>query len=1515
MSGYGVQSGIGQQDEVFSTASANLNTSRRRISMGGEDEEDDFEQLKRDALQQLTLSQRKRKLVLPGDEKEAVVIDISKLGQRTDSARQHRERIVDKALATKDQDNERLYTKLKQRFDRAGVKLPNVEVRFDNLSADSEVYVGNRALPSILNSYRNIVEGAIQKVGLLRGQKRPFTILKNVSGVLKPGRLTLLLGPPGSGKSTFLKALAGQLQGSKQLRLTGDITYNGERFDAFVAQRTAAYISQVDNHIAELTVRETLDFAARCQGAAQNVEALDQLVEREKELGIQPDIEIDAFMKAMAVSGKRHSIATEYTMRLLGLDVCADTIVGNNVIRGISGGQRKRVTTGEMVVGPKKALFMDEISTGLDSSTTFQIVKCLRNLTHLQQATVLVALLQPAPETFELFDDIMLLSEGHTVFFGPREEVMPFFESQGFRLPKRKGIADFLQEVTSRKDQEQYLADKSKPYSFVPVQRFADAYQESQAGQANRAALRAPYDKQQCYGDALVRTKYALPAFKAFKACLSRDWILIKRHGFLYVFRTCQVAFVAFVVSTLFFRTTLETLSLANANIYLGVTFFSTVHMLFNGYSEMSITVGTLPGFYKHRANLFFPAWAGSLPTALLRLPYSFVESMVYSCMVYWVAGFAIDAGRFFTFWLILFLVHQMAVSLFRLMGAIGRTLVAATTLGSLLLLVVIVLGGFVLIKPDIPPWWIWGFWISPLMYAQQAIAINEFTAARWSFPAPYAPGETMGQFALRNRGLFTQYYWVWLGVGVLVAYAFLFNIFVLLAQSYLGPLSSGAQGMMPEEQLIEREANRIGEAEAAKALDKRSGSVRTDKSASGPHSSRRFSFNPIRSFRQRTGDSPNADSASSSLSDIEMGQAQGSGAAAESNPAESMRAIKGVKREGGMILPFQPLAMTFHDVWYSVDLPKGAQAAPSDQREGKGKPQLMLLKAISGAFQPGILTALVGVSGAGKTTLMDVLAGRKTGGTITGDIRVGGHPKEQASFARISGYVEQNDIHSPQVTVHQSLLFSARLRLQDVDKPTVGRFVEEVMELVELTPLRNALVGLPGVSGLSVEQRKRLTIAVELVANPSIIFMDEPTTGLDARAAAIVMRTVRNTVNTGRTVVCTIHQPSIDIFEAFDDLLLMKRGGRVTYAGSLGDRSCKLIEYFEAIQGVPKIREGLNPATWMLEVSTLNMESKLGVDFADIYQNSDLARRNHELIQRLSEERGEKLHFDSQYPTSFLTQTGLILKKNFQTYWRSPQYNTVRFSFTVLVGLLIGSIYWRRGLKRASYADVLNVTGALFVTTIFLGTSNASTVQPVVAVERSVMYRERAAGMYGAFPYAIAQGLVELPYVLIQTIMYTAITYFMIHFEYDAAKLFWYLLFEYLTLLYFTLYGIAAVAVTPNVQLAAVISSFFYSLWFLFAGFIIPRPRMPGWWVWYYFLDPVSFTVYGLIESQLGDVTSSSITQPGSAPQLVKDFVHSYFGFKHSFLGYDVLVLCGFCAALWVGAAAAFRILNFNKR
>ncbi|CAL5325525.1 unnamed protein product [Camellia sinensis] len=481
-------------------------------------------------------------------------------------------------------------------------------------------------------------------------------------------------------------------------------------------------------------------------------------------------------------------------------------------------------------------------------------------------------------------------------------------------------------------------------------------------------------------------------------------------------------------------------------------------------------------------------------------------------------------------------------------------------------------------------------------------------------------------------------------------------------------------------------------------------------------------------------------------------------------------------------------------------------------------------------------------VSGAGKTTLMDVLAGRKTGGYIEGNISISGYPKNQETFARVSGYCEQNDIHSPFVTVHESLLYSAWLRLsKDVKTERKQMFVAEVMDLVELNTLKNALVGLPGVNGLSTEQRKRLTIAVELVANPSIIFMDEPTSGLDARAAAIVMRTVRNTVDTGRTVVCTIHQPSIDIFEAFDELLLMKRGGNVIYAGPLGCHSHKLVEYFEVVPGVPNITEGYNPATWMLDVSSTSVEAQLDVDFAEIYANSGLYQ-NQELIKELSTPAPgtNDLYFPTKYSQSLLTQCLACFWKQHWSYWRNSQYNAIRFFMTIVIGIIFGVIFLGKGSKMQVYnfgiytlvitfvhqqQDLLNLLGATYSAVLFLGASNANAVQIVVAVERTVFYRERAAGMYSELPYAFAQVAIETIYVVIQTFIYAFLLYSMIGFEWTAVKFFYFYYFIFMCFTYFSMYGMMVVALTPNHQIAAIVMSFFFSFWNLFSSFLIPRP------------------------------------------------------------------------------------------
>uniref|UniRef100_A0A7I4BJM6 ABC transporter domain-containing protein n=2 Tax=Physcomitrium patens TaxID=3218 RepID=A0A7I4BJM6_PHYPA len=350
--------------------------------------------------------------------------------------------------------------------------------------------------------------------------------------------------------------------------------------------------------------------------------------------------------------------------------------------------------------------------------------------------------------------------------------------------------------------------------------------------------------------------------------------------------------------------------------------------------------------------------------------------------------------------------------------------------------------------------------------------------------------------------------------------------------------------------------------------------------------------------------------------------EAQLSRSRRSSNINRNMVVPKAVK---DMVFPYEPLSISFECINYYVGLP------PEMKHE-------------------------VDVSGAGKTTLMDVLARRKTCGYVEDDIRISGYPKVHETFARISGYCEQNGIHSSQLDVRESLVYSAWLCLDpDISDEDKLKIVDQVMKL---SPVEHALVGLLGTSGLSIEQRKRQTIAIELVASPSIIFMDEPTSGLDTRAAAFVMRTVRNTVDTGKSVVCAIHQPSIDIFKAFDELLLLKRGGLVIYNGPLGHNSEELIEYFQLyLIGYPwsyQNQEGYNPATWMLEVTNNRIEDQLGVDFAMLYLTSDLYW-------------SKDLCFETKYYQNYFKQLKTILWKQFITYWRSPDYNLVRFIFTLL--------------------------------------------------------------------------------------------------------------------------------------------------------------------------------------------------------------------------------------------------------
>nr|CAB3468473.1 unnamed protein product [Digitaria exilis] len=1409
--------------------------------VAGDGDEDDEEEARLWAeLERLPTPQRARSAVVTleeeNDDGEAVaggasrkaVVDVGGLGAG------QRRALLDCLVGSVEHDNERFLRKLRDRIDRdVGMGLRDKDLALilpyfhkvcpihtvDNWNCHEEeksriLHVGI-VLPTI--------EGAANALSILPSRKQTMPILNDISGIIKPMRMTLLLGPPGSGKTTLLLALAG--------RLGNDL------------KRTAAYVGQHDLHIGEMTVRETLAFSAR----------------REKAANIKPDADLDAFMKAAVLGGQEANVVTEYMLKILGLEVCADTMVGDDMFRGISGGQRKRVTAGEILVGSARALFMDEISNGLDTSTTFQIISSLRQAIHILGVTAVISLLQPAPETYNLFDEIILLSDGQIVYHGPREDILDFFKSMGFRCPERKGVANFLQEVTSKKDQKHYWAHNNQPYRYISVKEFAESFRLFHVGQAMANEIVLPFDKSMNHPSALAASKYGVSTKELLKANMDREILLMKRNSFFYMFRVVQLILLSIIEMTLFFRTEMHRDSVASGGIYMGALFFTTLMIIFNGFSELSLTSFKLPIFFKQRDLLFYPSWTYTVPSWILKIPITVLEVGGIVFITYYAIGFDPDVVSFiilrlFKQYLLFLAANQMAAALFRFIAGAARNIIVAYVFGSFAILIFMLLGGFVLSRDNLNKWWIWGYWTSPMMYAQNAVSVNEFLGRSWQKVLPGST-EPLGVLILKSRGIFPEAKWYWIGFGALLGFTLLFNSLFTLCLAYLNCDFAKRHGLstftaygrsypsVSEDMLKEKHANLTG--------------VGLDVYVS--------IHNKGKALGSNTQSSESACQATGCNNEIKLTSVD-----ANSIPAQR-----------GMVLPFAPLLLTFDCIRYSIDVPQEMKRQVLEDK-------VEILKGVSGYFRPGVLTALMGISGAGKTTLMDVLAGRKTSGYIKGSISISGYPKKQEMFARVSGYCEQDDIHSPQVTVHESLLFSAWLRLPgDVNSKTRKMFIEEVMELVELTPVRHALVGLPGVNGLSIEKRKRLTIAVELVANPSIIFMDEPTSGLDARAAAIVMRTVRNTVDTGRTVVCTIHQPSIDIFEAFD----------------------------EEIEGVTKIKDGYNPATWMLEVTSVSKEFMQGADFSDIYKNSELYQRNKAFIHELSTPPlgSSDLHFPTTRSRSFFTQCLACLWKQNLSYWRNPQYNAVRFFFTSIIALLFGTIFWGLGTKREKPQDLFNTMGSMYAAVLTIGVLNAASVQPVVSIERTVFYRERAAGMYSAFPSAFGQVLIELPYTLVQTCIYGAIVYAMMGFKWTVTKFIWYLFFMYFTLLYSTFCAMMAIGLTQNHNVASIVSAAFHATWNLFSGFLIPRTKIPIWWRWYYWLCPVAWSLYGMVVSQYGDVDTPLFD--GVSTTTVAKFVSDYFGFEHSFLGVVAAAVVAFALLFALLFGLAIMKLNFQKK
>ena len=498
----------------------------------------------------------------------------------------------------------------------------------------------------------------------------------------------------------------------------------------------------------------------------------------------------------------------------------------------------------------------------------------------------------------------------------------------------------------------------------------------------------------------------------------------------------------------------------------------------------------------------------------------------------------------------------------------------------------------------------------------------------------------------------------------------------------------------------------------------------------------------------------------------------------------------------------------------------------------------------------------------------MDVIAGRKTQGRIEGSILVNGYPKQDRTFNRLTGYVEQTDVHLATSTVREALHFSASLRLPStVSAEQRTRFVDEVLDILELMPIANRVIGDATLSGLSLGQLKRVTIGVELVANPSVLFLDEPTSGLDSRAALVVMRVVKRISSTGRSVLCTIHQPSAELFSMFDRLLLLGKGGVQAYFGPLGDDGQQLVSYIESTTAATRHPQhkprATNPASWMLSVlaaSQLDGPDKL--DFAAAYQRSELQRLNEAELQQVASVKAGRaeVHFSSVYAATLSRQLRAVCFRTFQFYWRNPGMVWLRVFNMLLLSVLFGFLYLKEGISTT--AEVTAQLCAVFVGIAFPGWSSMSVVIPLTVRKRMVFYREQSSLVYSPLVYALSLSLVELVYTALSTFLFLCCFYEMVGFRNDGSGFFRYWLVEYCVLLVIVSLGQLCASALPNELVANLMSSLVFTFAFLFSGIYILAGQLPRGWKWLY-------RVFWIPKALIPILTDQYYCQGDDCPQL----------------------------------------------
>lgn len=476
--------------------------------------------------------------------------------------------------------------------------------------------------------------------------------------------------------------------------------------------------------------------------------------------------------------------------------------------------------------------------------------------------------------------------------------------------------------------------------------------------------------------------------------------------------------------------------------------------------------------------------------------------------------------------------------------------------------------------------------------------------------------------------------------------------------------------------------------------------------------------------------------------------------------------------------------------------------------------------------------------------------------GSLSGDLFLDGRPLPK-SFRRYMGYVQQQDMHLPSQTVREALQVTASLRRSvEISNVEKDAYVDVVIQMLEMEDIADALIGVPG-AGLNLEQRKRVTIGVELAAKPDILFLDEPSSGLDGQSAVSIIRLLRKLANAGQAIICTIHQPAAEIMENFDSLILLVRGGKMAYSGPLGVRCSTATEYFGKYARSCGERE--NPAEYFLDVIGAGSRSKATNNWAQIWLESDVREKRIPILEKMTLPSATKQmstdNYNDTFATPFYVQLNVILRRTWLYYWREPDYATSKLWMNVGNSLLNSMTYLQSSSnQRGAYGRVFSAFMSLIV-----GPPLGLQVEPrFVALRDIYIHREKASSTYHWLVFVLSAIIIELPYAFFTSFVYWVLWYYPVgYFSSSSRAGYSFLMYELFAVFATSLAQLCAAAM-PNLGSTFMANGFFFMFCNTFAGTLSPEPVTPSGWRWYYKVSPLFYLGEGVTTNILQDLQIS---------------------------------------------------------